>query len=305
MMMTDRLGELEIFARVVEAGSFSAAARELGIGQPAVSKAIAALEQRLGVRLLQRGPRTMTLTEVGSEYLERVRGVLDLVDDADASARRHAGELQGRIRLTTSTAFGRLKLFDPLASFMRRHPKVAVLLRLSDADLDLVAEGLDVAIRIGQLPDSALAARRLCSTRRVTVAAPAYLEQHGTPRHPRELSRHECIVYTRLRRGPRWHFCGPDGEVEVPVRGRLVTDGSEAARAAALAGFGIGHFPAWLCADGLRRGELVELFPTHRSEMLPVHAVFPARRLIARRTRLLVDFLRDTFSADPDLDGSA
>jgi DNA-binding transcriptional LysR family regulator len=297
----DRLGQMEALVRVAEAGSFSGAARELGVGQPAVSKAIAALESRLGVRLIHRSPTGMMLTEVGMEYLERARAVIDLVDDADATARHQGGALRGTIRVTTSTAFGRLKLTGPLLAFLRAHPEVDARLVLADGDLDLAAEGIDVALRIGRLPDSTLAARRVGVSPRITVAAPAYLERHGTPRHPRDLVDHECIVYERLRRGRRWYFEGPDGPQEVTVRGRFRTDGSEAARIAIVEGFGIGHVPRWLCADALRDGSVVPLFPRHRSELLPVHAVFPERRLIARRTRLLVDALGDAFAADPDL----
>jgi DNA-binding transcriptional LysR family regulator len=176
-------------------------------------------------------------------------------------------------------------------------------LSLDDADIDLFATGLDLAVRIGRLPDSALAARRLGTSPRLTVAAPAYVARHGKPRHPRDLVDHDCVVYTRLRRGPRWWFTGPDGEHEIGVRGRLHTDSSEAALAAVLAGLGIGHFPAWLCADALRRRTLVALLPRHRSEALPAHALFPERRLVARRTILLVDALAESFSRDPDLSG--
>jgi DNA-binding transcriptional LysR family regulator len=297
----DRLGQMEVLLRVAEAGSFTAAARELGIGQPAVSKAIAALEQRLGARLLHRRPGRATLTDAGTDYVDRVRGVIDLIDEADAAARRHDTEVHGTIRVTTSAAFGRLKLVPPLLAFMRRHPGVRVELDLADADVDLFATGLDLAIRIGRLPDSALAARRLGNSPRLTVATREYLARHGKPTHPRELVDHDCVLYTRLRRGPRWWFTGPDGEHEIGVRGRLYTDSSEAARAAVLRGIGIGHFPAWLCADALRRKRLVALFPRYRSESLPVHALFPERRLVARRTVRLVDALAEAFAKDPDL----
>ena len=303
--MSDRLRELELFVRLVESGSFTAAARDLGVQQPAVSKAVAAMEHRLGVRLVQRNSKRVTLTEAGAEYVEHARAVLDLYEQGTAAVRQRVGALEGPVRLTASTAFGRLKLASAVLAFMREHARVSVKLVLHDGDLDLVKEGLDMAVRVGQLPDSALVVRRVGQSRRVTVASRAYIENRGEPKTPHDLSEHECVVYTRLRKGTNWFFRGPRGPVEIRVRGRFHTDSSEAALGAVLSGFGIGHFPFWLCADALRSGKLEELMTTFESEVLPLHLVFPERRLIARRTRALADFLEARFARDPDLGGTA
>lgn len=297
----DTLRAMKVFASVVDSGSFSAAARELGVRQSTVSKAVAALEERLGVRLLQRSSAGMSLTEVGEEYLGRVRSVLDLAEDADSTARRHGSVLEGRIKIGASVAFGKRKLVAPVLDFLSQHPGLGVELLLSDADADLVTEGVDVAIRIGVLPDSALIARRIARSPRVTVASPAYLAAREEPQHPSELSQHDCVLYTRLRRGRRWVFEREGESFEVLVDGRLRTDSSEVARDAVIAGFGIGYFPLWLCSDALVGGRLKEVLPRYRPELLPVQAVFPEKRYVARRTRLLVEHLEEAFRHDADL----
>jgi molybdate transport repressor ModE-like protein len=301
----DRLQELEFFVRVAEGGSFTAAAKRLGVQQPTVSKAIAALEERLGARLLNRNPGGLSVTDAGAEYLEHARALLDLYEAGLSTARRHSGELEGVIHVTSSTAFGRLKLGQRILEFLNTHPKVQIHATIHDGDVDLVAEGLDVAIRIGQLGDSALVARRIGTSRRVTVATPAYLARAGVPQAPEDLTDHECIVYTHLRRGRRWYFEGPHGPMEVGATGRLQTDSSETALDAVLSGFGLGHFPSWLCAEALRTGVVREVLANFPSEAMPIHAVFPERRLITRRARSFVDYLEDSFRSDPDLSREA
>lgn len=295
----DRLEEMRAFVRVAESGSFSAAARDLGVVQSTISKAVASLESRLGVRLLNRNTTQRSLTDAGIAYLERLRGFLDLLDEVESSAQGDV--VKGSIRLTAATAFSRKKLVPLLTEFMRLHPGTMVRLVIADGDSPLAAEGIDMAIRVGSLSDSGLIVRRVGTTRRVTVASPCYIEARGAPRRPQDLADHECVIYTRLRRGPRWRYDGPQGLLDIPVRGRFQTDSSQLACDAVLAGFGIGHFPSAIVFDALADGRLERLLPEYSSDALPVQVVFPDRRLIARRTRTLADFLHAKFANDPDL----
>jgi DNA-binding transcriptional LysR family regulator len=298
----DRVDEMKAFVRVVEGGSFTAAARSMGLRQPTISKAVQSLENRLGVRLLHRSSTAMSTTEAGQRYYEQAQRLLELLDDMECTVRQRTEEAeQGTIRLSAPASFGRLKLAAPLFAFMERHPAIQVDLLLSDGDADLISLGLDLAVRVGRLPDSPLVGRRIAASPRITVAAPSYLARKGSPLSPKDLNAHDCVVYTRLRRGRCWRYEGPDGPIDVDVDGRFRTDSSETTRQAVLAGLGIGYVPMWLVSEPLRDGRLLPLLSDYRAESALIQVVLPQRNFVTRRTRLLVDFLVEVFKADPDV----
>ena len=217
----DVLAGMKLFVRVVETGGFSQVARELGTTQPTVSRTIAALEAHLGVRLLNRSSRAMTLTDDGRQFYDLATRALESVAEAEAGVGRRRGHPSGLLRLGTPVAFGRLHVAPRMPAFLERHATVDIELAMSDAFVDLVEAGLDLAIRVGDLADPTLIARRIGTTRRVTVASSAYLTRRGIPSVPSDLARHDCIIYTRLATGNRWHFAGRDGPTVVDVSGKI------------------------------------------------------------------------------------
>ncbi len=278
----DRLAAMKVFVRVVEAGSFSGVARESATTQSAVSKQVAALEAHLGVKLLSRSTRALSLTEEGEAFFPEARR---LVADVEAAEQRlHGGtRLIGWLRVAASVAYGRLVLMPRVRSFLALHPDLRIDLRLNDGFADLIEQGVDVGVRLGDLADSGLVARKIGGWRRVLVAHPGYfaaLPDGGPPlTHPRDLAAHNCIVYTEAATQNVWEFVGAGGDVaRVRVAGTLQTNSSEAIRSAALAGLGICHAPDWLLREELASGELTALLPAWRSRTTPIHAVFPAHR---------------------------
>jgi DNA-binding transcriptional LysR family regulator len=301
----DLLLHFRSFVRVAELGGFSAAARALNTSQPAVSRQVADLEARLGARLLHRSSTGVALTEDGLAFLDQARAALEAAEAALGTLGARRGEVAGRVRLGAGTAFGRLHVVPRLAALLERHPGLSVELRLGDVAADLVGDGLDATIRIGEITDPALVARRIGMTRRVVVAAPAYLERAGTPARPEELAGHECLLFTGLATGAAWPFTGPEGPVLVPVAGRFRADSSEAVRAAVLAGMGLYLAPIWLFAEELRDGRVVQLLPDWTPTLLPIQAVFPTRRQVPPRVRAVVDHLAAEFRLDPALSDHA
>jgi DNA-binding transcriptional LysR family regulator len=293
----DKLQALQTFIRVVEAGSFTAVARESGTTQSAVSKQVAALERVLGARLLTRTTRSLALTEEGERYFEQVRRLAAELAEAEAELRRGERQLRGWLRIAAPVAFGRLKLMPLVQSFLARHPDVKIDLRLNDGFVDLVEQGIDVAVRIGELADSSLVARRVATTRRVLVAHRRYLRSlpRGlkAPRHPEELARHNCILYTGLAQPNAWAFrAGPGARdpvgtlCTVRVEGTLQTNSSEVIRASLLAAMGIGYSPSWLFDAELAGGELVRLLPDWEAAELPIHLVSPPQRRHSTKARV-------------------
>ena len=295
----DLLALMSVFVRVVEAGSFTAVAEETGQSQPTISRQIAALEGHLGARLINRTTRALALTEEGLSFLDRARTALDAVAEAEATVGRRRLQPTGQLRLATPVAFGRLHIVPRLERLLARHPDLSLDLVLHDGASDLVEEGIDLAIRIGTISDPALVARQIGETRRVTVAAPHYLERAGTPTVPEDLARHACIVYTRLATGSVWRFEGPAGGVEVAVTGRFRANNSEAVREATLAGLGIAVVPTWLLADEIAAGRLTVLLQAFEPKRLAMHAVYPSRRYVPPRTRAAIDFFAAEFRLDP------
>jgi len=295
----DLLTAFRTFARVAESGSFSAVAREMGATQPAISRQVAALEEHLSVRLIQRTTRSLTLTEDGRDLLAHVHRVLDAVEEAEAAVGSRRGAPAGLVRLTAPATFGRRYIAPRIGALLALYPELSVELSLNDGPVDLVAEGLDLAIRIGEVEDASLVARRVGSTSRAVIASRDYLQQHGEPAHPDDLANHPCIIFLRYADPLIWRFAGPQGAAEVRISGRFRTDSGEAVREGILAGLGIGLLPAWILREELKTGAVKTILRKWQPPRSPIHAVYPSRRHLAPRTRAVIDFLVDEFRLDP------
>jgi DNA-binding transcriptional LysR family regulator len=300
--MLDRLTGLEVFARVAGAGSLSAAARALGMSQTMVTKHIAALESRLGVKLFHRTTRRLSITEAGRNYLESSARILAEIEAADAAVAADRVEPRGLLRLNAPVSFGARQIAPLLAEFAQRHPRVTVELGLNDRLIDLVEEGWDLAIRIGNLSNSSLIARRIAPCRIVVCAAPSYLRARGTPRTVASLADHNCLGYTLSQRTPidRWVF---GADVGVQISGNLRANNGDALRAAAIAGQGIIHQPTFIVADDIREGRLVALALDQPTvELGGIYAVFLPDRHPPARVRAFIDFIAGRFAPEPPWD---
>ena len=297
----DRLDAMRLFTRVVETGSFSAVAREAGVGQPAVSKQVAALEEHLGAQLLHRTSRNLGLTEAGRTYYEATVRLLSDLDDAESLVGRGQTQPSGLLRVSLSAGFGRLHVVPLLPAFHARYPEVVTDIVVSDRYVDLVEDGIDVAIRLGDLADSGLVARRIGVSPRVTVGSPAYLHRAGAPVTPHDLGRHACVAFT-FQRSPRaWTFAGPDGPIQHVPRGPVRANDAEHIRAAVLAGLGLAQAPRWLFSADLAAGSVDEVLAAYPAERTPIHAVLPAGRKPAGKVRAFVEHLATAFANDPGL----
>ncbi len=301
----DVLTAMKTFVRVAETGSFSAAARQIGIGQPSVSKIVAQLEEHLGSRLVIRTTKKLNLTEDGLRYLEAARATLDAAQAAEMAVTGRGRLPSGRLRLTTSVALGRLHIVPRLARFREQFPDVEVELILSDRFIDLVEEAVDVAIRIGDLQDSGLVARRIGLMRRATVARPDYWDRKGRPGNPTQLADHDCLIFSGPSAGDVWEYhCPTSGQMSVKVNGPLRSSVSDALREAVLGGLGVGMTPYWFWPGGeLMDGTLEAVLPDYEPTSRPIQAVFPERRLVSPKVRAMVDFLADEFRKEPSLGG--
>lgn len=291
----DRFDALTVFVAVAEQESFAEAARQLNRSAAAVTRAIAALEDRLQVRLLNRTTRAVTLTEAGARALETARRLLAGYEELDGIA-EEAGTLRGGIGVTAPTMFGRMHLLPLVQSFLEAHPEVTVRLVLLDRVVSLVDEGLDLALRIGSLPDSALRATRVGDVQESIYASPDYLAAQGVPQHPRDLARHRIVACTTITPvADRWHFPGIG---PVPVQPRLVVNTTEAAVQAAVAGLGLSFIVSYQAAPHVAAGRLVRVLQAHEPPPEPVHLVHPAGRHLPVRVRLLLDHLAEGLRRD-------
>jgi DNA-binding transcriptional LysR family regulator len=297
--MTDILPLFRSFVRVVEAGSFTAVAREANTTQPTISRQVAALESHLGCLLVRRTTRRLTLTEDGRAFYETARHALEAVAEAEASVGRRKARPTGTLRLAVAEVMGRLHILPRLPRFLDLFPEIGVDLVLGDGFTDLVEDNIDLAVRVGELTEPGLVARRIGTTRRVVVATPDYLARHGTPATPQELRAHRCIVYARLATGAAWRFAGG---LSVPIAGPLRVNTTEAVRAAALQGLGIAMVPAWHFVEGeIEQGRLRVLLQDWQPEPQPIHTVVATRRFVAPKVRAMADFLAAEFALDPRL----
>lgn len=298
----DKLSAMRTFVRVVESGSFSAVADESRSTQSAISKQVAALEKELGAKLLVRTTRSLALTEEGGPYFEQARRLVAEIAEAESGLANGAGQLRGWIRVAASVAFGRLKLMPLVKSFMAAHPDVKIDLRLHDGFIDLVEQGIDVSVRIGDLPDSGLIARRIGTSDRMLLAHRDYLRAlpKGVrpPVNPEDLLAHECIVYTEMSNSNLWVFTAGAGASEttgavksIRVEGHIQTNSSEVLRSAVATAMGIGYLPTWLFDDELASGEVVRLMPGWESPRSPIHLVSPPERKHSAKVRAFVAHL--------------
>jgi DNA-binding transcriptional LysR family regulator len=272
----DKLRAMQVFVQIVEAGSLTGAAAVLGMSGPAVVRSLAALERAIGVRLLQRTTRRSSLSDEGRDYYERCKRVLAAVDEADTSMSARRSEPHGRLRITAPATYGRMHVAPIVNAFIAKYPAVEVDLLLLDRVVDLIEEGLDAAVRIGELPDSTLVARALGETRRVVCAAPAYLRRAGVPKTPAELQAHRCIVFSGLAAANEWAFGAK--RQRVAVRPVLRTNQVDAALDACIRGLGCGQFLSYQVEAALREGRLKRLLKEYEPPPLPIHIVYPHAR---------------------------
>ena len=302
--MLDRLTGVEVFAKVAAVGSLSSAARAMGMSQTMVTKHVAALEARLGVKLFHRTTRRLSITEAGRNYLESSARILAEIEAADAAVAADRIEPRGLLRLNAPVSFGTRQIAPLLPEFAARHPRVTVELGLNDRLVDLADEGWDLAIRIGNLSNSSLIARRISPCRIIVCAAPSYIKARGRPRTVSSLADHNCLGYTLSQRQPvdRWVF-GPRGEVSVQVSGNLRANNGDALLAAAIAGQGVIHQPSFIVADDLRAGRLVALnLDQPAIDLAGIYAVYLPDRYPAAKVRALIDFIASRFAPEPPWD---
>jgi len=287
----DRLAAMETFVYVVETGSFSAAARRLNIGQPAVSKAIAQLESRLAVRLLLRSTRGLTPTEAGLAFFERAKRAIEESDEADNAARGAASGLTGNLRICAAVTFGRIHIVPHLGPFLDQNPDLNIDLLLDDRNLNLVEEGVDIALRMGALSDSGLTARKIAECRRVVLATPIYFEKHGEPTCPADLCKHQAVVYA-LSGGANWQFRNASEEQSVIISGRIRVSAAEGLREAVLAHLGLTMASEWMFAPELASGAVREVMTDWTLPNQDLWAVFPTGRMASAKARAFVEYVQ-------------
>ncbi|MEI8145861.1 MAG: LysR family transcriptional regulator [Alphaproteobacteria bacterium] len=302
--MADLVALFRTFTRVVEAGSFTAVADELNTSQPTISRQIAHLEEHLGCLLFQRTTRSLTLTEDGRLFYDHALRSLETLAEAESAVGRRRGKPSGTLRLASAVVLGRLHLVPKLPRLLARYPDLNVELMMNDGFSDLVEEGIDLAIRVGEVRDPGLVARRIGTSRRLVVATPDYLARAGTPQTPDDLKNHDCVIYGQLAAGANWTFDTDRDQVVVPVKGRVKMTNTEGVRAAILEGLGIGYVPVWHFVDKeIESGRLVALLKDWEPKPQPISVVYPSRRFLAPKVRAAIDFLAAEFDLDPLLSG--
>lgn len=295
----DKVNALQVFIRVVETSSFSKAAVELGITQPTATKAVSATEQRLGVRLLHRSTRGITLTEVGALYYEKCKAIERAIDEAENQATQVQRGVGGLLRISTSVAFGRRVLVPIALKYMQENPSVSIDISFDDRYVDLVGQGVDVAIRMGQMSDSSLGARYLGLNPWVMVASLDYLDQNGEPTCAADLERHACIIYSSVQGDDRWRISSPGGSsVSVPVSGRLRSNNLSAILAATIAGMGLAILPRYVARESIAAGTIKDVMIDHLLPSQEMHAVFPSPKLVPQKVTAFIDHLQLTLSGE-------
>jgi DNA-binding transcriptional LysR family regulator len=287
----DRLAAMEAFVRVVDAGSFSGAARLLRVGQPAVSKTIAQLEDRLGVRLLLRSTHGLTPTEAGRSYYERARRAIEEADEAELAARGAGATLTGRLRICAAVTFSRLHVLPRLPLFLEQHPRLDVDFVLDDRNIDLIEEGIDIALRMGRLADSSLTARKLGHSPRRVFASPAYLERMGEPRIPADLAGHQAVIYEQRGGGTEWTFHRDGTTASVAMQGRVRVTAAEGVREAVFAGLGLAIASEWMFAPELASGTVRTVLGEWSLPAVDLWAVYPTGRQASAKARAFAAFV--------------
>lgn len=295
----DKLTSMQVFARVAQAGSFAAAAEQLNMSRAMVTKHVAHLENSIGVRLLNRTTRRLSLTEEGRAYRERCVQILEEVEETEAAVSQLSAQPRGTLRLTAPTSFGTYHLAPAAADYMARYPEVDIDLTLFDRWADLAEEGLDLGIRVGRMEDSNLIARPLAQARMVVCGAPSYFERHGIPEHPEDLVHHNCLRYALRMPQDLWQFHGPDGPVAVRINGNLRSDVGDALRLAALAGLGLVLQPSYMLGKEIKAGRLRVVLPDFEPTPASIYAVYLHRRHLSAKVRTFVEFLQQRFQPRP------
>jgi len=299
----DRFADLQAYVAVVETGSFTAAAERLDTAKSAVSRRISGLEERLGVQLLRRTTRRLNVTETGRNFYEHSARILADLEEAESAVLQQHGELRGTLRVALPLSFGLRHMSEPIAAFSRRHPRVSFDLDLNDRRIDLVEEGIDLAVRIGRLADSTLIARHLFDARTVVCASPDYLARRGTPATPAGLKDHDCLVYGNLADPTKWVCRDADGkDIRVDVHAAMTASSGDFLCVAATKGLGISVAPTFIAGDAISRGELVPLLCDFEWPVTPAYAVYPPTRHLSFRVRALLDHLVEYFSGTPRWD---
>lgn len=294
----DLFGAIPVFVAVVENGGFSAAARTLGVSKSAVSKRINQLEKHLGVRLLHRTTRKLSLTEAGERYFEHATKALTAAGQAEDAVAELQGEPQGKLKISSPMSFGRLHVAPLIPNLLKRYPKLQVDLVMDDRNVDLVAEGFDVAIRSGNFPDSTLIARKLAPLHQVLCASPDYIDRYGMPITPTELTRHNCVLFSYSSDANKWTLHGENEAESVLVSGNYQVNNSEALLEALREGIGIGRLPTFVAGPDLKAGRLVKLFESYRIPSFTFYAVFPEREYLPAKVRAFLDFTIEYFGGD-------
>jgi DNA-binding transcriptional LysR family regulator len=291
------ISDLDIFARVARTGNMSAAGREMGLSPAVISKRISILEERLGARLFQRTTRQLTLTETGEGYFKRVVDILSLVEEAEDFVSRRNTKPRGVLKVTAPTTFSRLHIAPYLAGFLERFPDIELDFHLTDNFVDIIRDGFDLAIRIGELQDSSLVARKLATDYRVMCASPAYLEKHGIPKTLNDLEAHNCLSAGAQ---DMWRIDGPDGHRQLRVRGNIHSNSSEFIRQALLAGLGIGLRSMWDIGPELASGALQVVLPQYRgASSIGIHAVYPCREFMPAKVSAMIEYLVEIYGPEP------
>lgn len=301
MSRTETLSDISVFVAVVDAGSFTAAADKLALSKSQISKCVSRLESNLGARLLNRTTRRLRMTEAGTTLYEKSKHALEQIDDAQSAVSRLQGAPRGTLVVSASIAFGSVQLPAVVRELNERFPDLAVELRLEDRHIDLVREGIDVAIRITEeARDSTLVYRRLARNRQVVCASPGYIARHGTPRTPQDLAGHQCIAQTQRATPRTWHFTASDGsKLSIDVPGRVAISSALAVREAVLQGAGIAELNSYLVGPDIVAGRLVRLLPEFESKELTIYAVFPQRRFLAPKVQVFLDAMTARMKPEP------
>jgi len=292
----DQFKEIESFVAVAQLGSFVKAADKLGMSKAMVSRHVSELEARLGVRLMQRTTRRLSLSDAGADYLQRCVQILGELHDANAAVSASAVQAQGLLKVTAPLTFGIRHLAPLWGEFLRIHPRVELEVNLNDRVVDLIEEGYDLAVRVGQLASSSLIARRISGTRLVLCASPRYLQQAAPIRDLDDIGDHDVMAYTYLATGEQWHFSGPQGARSIEVHPRLRSNSGDTCRAAALADQGIVFQPSFLVGEDLKAGRLVEILPQYAGPELDISVVYPSRYHLSHKVRAMVEFLGAAFA---------
>lgn len=298
------LAGMMIFAQVVQSGSFSQAADALGMSKSSVSKKVSFLEDRLGVRLLNRTTRKLSLTEVGRIFYERCERIMTEAEEAELAITHLQDEPRGHLRISAPMSFGIDHLGGPIAEFMAMYPDLSIDVSLNDRFVDIVEEGFDLAIRIGRLSDSSLIAKKIAESRLIVTASPDYWAENGTPKHPKDLADHRCIRYTLSRNSGNWFFKEEGQPLTVQIEGQIQVNNGDVARELAVAGAGITSAPAFILGCSVQRGLLVPALVEYEDDPLNVYAVYPHNRHLSAKVRVFVDFLKSKFGHNPPWEGS-